>query len=117
GNVPPIRRAAGWATAAVATSGASSSSARTSAPVRRGRIVRAGIRESKAMARSMVRTGARACQTSRRRYHRDMRAAVLAVGSELLSTDRLDTNSLRLAALLERHDCELVGKAVAADDE
>ncbi len=46
-----------------------------------------------------------------------MRAAVLAVGSELLSTDRLDTNSLRLAALLERHDCELVGKAVAADDE
>jgi nicotinamide-nucleotide amidase len=46
-----------------------------------------------------------------------MRAAVLAVGSELLSVDRLDTNSLRLAAVFERHGVELVGKAVAGDDE
>jgi nicotinamide-nucleotide amidase len=46
-----------------------------------------------------------------------MRAAVLAVGSELLSVDRLDTNSLRLAAAFERHGVELVGKAVAGDDE
>lgn len=46
-----------------------------------------------------------------------MRAAVLAVGSELLSVDRLDTNSLRLAAVFERHGVELVGKAVAGDEE
>jgi len=46
-----------------------------------------------------------------------MRAAVLAVGSELLSVDRLDTNSLRLAAVFERLGVELVGKAVVGDDE
>jgi len=46
-----------------------------------------------------------------------VRAAVIAVGSELLSTDRLDTNSLRVAALLERYGVELVGKSVAGDDE
>jgi len=32
-----------------------------------------------------------------------MRAAILAVGSELLGTDRLDTNSLRITRSLERH--------------
>ena len=46
-----------------------------------------------------------------------MRAAILAVGSELLGTDRLDTNSLALAERLERHGVELVEKAVAGDDE
>lgn len=46
-----------------------------------------------------------------------MRAAILAVGSELLSTDRLDTNSLVLAASLERHGVALIEKAVAGDDE
>lgn len=46
-----------------------------------------------------------------------MNAAILAVGSELLSTDRLDTNSLRLAEILERFGVELVGKAVVGDDE
>jgi nicotinamide-nucleotide amidase len=46
-----------------------------------------------------------------------MRAAILAVGSELLGTDRLDTNSLTLAAVLERHGVELVGKSVAGDSE
>jgi nicotinamide-nucleotide amidase len=46
-----------------------------------------------------------------------LRAAVVAVGSELLSTDRLDTNSLRLAALFERHGVELVRKAAVGDDE
>lgn len=45
-----------------------------------------------------------------------MKAAVLAVGSELLGTDRLDTNSLRLTAVLERHGVELVAKEVAGDD-
>ena len=45
-----------------------------------------------------------------------MRAAILAVGSELLGTDRLDTNSLRLTAVLERHGVELVAKEVAGDD-
>jgi nicotinamide-nucleotide amidase len=46
-----------------------------------------------------------------------VRAAILAVGSELLSVDRLDTNSLRLTGLLERHGVELVRKAVVGDDE
>ena len=36
-----------------------------------------------------------------------MRAAIVAVGSELLGTDRLDTNSLRLTEILERHGVEL----------
>ena len=46
-----------------------------------------------------------------------MRAAILAVGSELLGTDRLDTNSLTLAAVLERHGVELATKAVVGDSE
>lgn len=46
-----------------------------------------------------------------------MRAAIVAVGSELLSVDRLDTNSLRIAALLEGAGVELVRKAVVGDDE
>jgi len=45
-----------------------------------------------------------------------VRAAILAVGSELLSTDRLDTNSLRITELLERHGVELVRKSVVGDD-
>jgi len=51
------------------------------------------------------------------RYHPRMRAAILAVGSELLSTDRIDSHSLRLAELLERHGWHLVRKAVVGDDE
>ncbi|HUO86434.1 MAG TPA: CinA family nicotinamide mononucleotide deamidase-related protein [Thermoanaerobaculia bacterium] len=46
-----------------------------------------------------------------------MRAAILAVGSELLGTDRLDTNSLRLAEVLERHGVGLTGKSVVGDAE
>src|SRR3954465_8486557 len=46
-----------------------------------------------------------------------MKAAILAVGSELLGTDRLDTNSLRLTALLARHGVELRRKAVIGDSE
>lgn len=45
-----------------------------------------------------------------------MRAATLAVGSELLSTDRLDTNSLRLTATLERFGVALGKKSVVGDD-
>jgi nicotinamide-nucleotide amidase len=44
-----------------------------------------------------------------------VRATILAVGSELLSTERLDTNSLRLAALLEAHGADLVKKSVVGD--
>ncbi len=44
-----------------------------------------------------------------------MKAAILAVGSELLGTDRLDTNSLRLTAVLERHGVELRRKGVLGD--
>ncbi len=46
-----------------------------------------------------------------------MKAAILAVGSELLGTDRLDTNSLRLTALLSRFGVELRRKAVIGDSE
>jgi nicotinamide-nucleotide amidase len=44
-----------------------------------------------------------------------MLAAILAVGSELLGTERLDTNSLRLTRLLEQHGVELRRKAVVGD--
>lgn len=46
-----------------------------------------------------------------------MKAAILAVGSELLGTERLDTNSLRLTALLDRYGVELRRKAVLGDSE
>jgi nicotinamide-nucleotide amidase len=46
-----------------------------------------------------------------------MRAAILAIGSELLGTERLDTNSLRLTAVLDRHGVELRKKAVVGDSE
>lgn len=46
-----------------------------------------------------------------------MKAAILAVGSELLGTTRLDTNSLTLAGVLERHGVTLGFKAVVGDDE
>jgi nicotinamide-nucleotide amidase len=52
------------------------------------------------------------------RYHRPaMRAAILAVGSELLGTERLDTNSLRLTETLLRHGVELRRKSVIGDVE
>jgi len=46
-----------------------------------------------------------------------MKAAIVAVGSELLGPERLDTNSLRLTTVLERFGVELVGKSVVGDDE
>ncbi len=46
-----------------------------------------------------------------------MQAAILAVGSEMLGTERLDTNSLRLTAVLHRFGVELVAKSVIGDDE
>ena len=46
-----------------------------------------------------------------------MKAVILAVGTELLGTDRLDTNSLKLTRVLERFGVELIAKAVAGDDE
>ena len=45
-----------------------------------------------------------------------MKAAVVAVGSELLGVDRLDTNSLHLTRILERYGVELRRKAVLGDD-
>jgi nicotinamide-nucleotide amidase len=44
-------------------------------------------------------------------------ATILAVGSELLGVDRLDTNSLRLTATLREHGVALRRKAVVGDDE
>lgn len=46
-----------------------------------------------------------------------MKAAILAVGSELLGTERLDTNSLLLTAALLRHGAELRRKSVVGDVE
>lgn len=45
-----------------------------------------------------------------------MRAAILAVGSELLGADRLDTNSLKLTDVLERYGADLRRKVVVGDD-
>ncbi len=46
-----------------------------------------------------------------------MKAVIVAVGSELLGTDRLDTNSLRLTEALQRHGVALRRKVVVGDDE
>jgi nicotinamide-nucleotide amidase len=46
-----------------------------------------------------------------------MHAAWIAVGSELLGTERLDTNSLRVTRLLRAHGVELRRKAVVGDVE
>lgn len=46
-----------------------------------------------------------------------MRAALLAIGSELLGTDRLDTNALMLTAHLERFGVTVERKVILADDE
>lgn len=45
-----------------------------------------------------------------------MRAAILAVGSELLGTERLDTNSLRITETLNRFGVDVHRKAVVGDD-
>lgn len=45
-----------------------------------------------------------------------MQAAILAVGSELLGTDRLDTNSLRITETLHRFGVQVRRKAVVGDD-
>ena len=44
-----------------------------------------------------------------------MRAAILAIGSELLGTEKLDTNSLRLTRIFERFGVDLVAKSVVGD--
>jgi nicotinamide-nucleotide amidase len=45
-----------------------------------------------------------------------MQAAILAVGSELLGTDRLDTNSLRITKSFQRYGVELKLKSVVGDE-
>ena len=44
-----------------------------------------------------------------------MKAAIIAVGSEMLGPARVDTNSLKLAAVLERFGVPLVRKSVVGD--
>ncbi|HEX4954257.1 MAG TPA: competence/damage-inducible protein A [Thermoanaerobaculia bacterium] len=46
-----------------------------------------------------------------------MKAAIIAVGSELLGTGRLDTNSLTLTGVFERYGVALVRKSVLGDHE
>ena len=50
-------------------------------------------------------------------YHPAMRAAIVAVGSELLGSTRAETNSLKLAALLRRYGVPVAAKSVAGDNE
>ena len=45
-----------------------------------------------------------------------MRAAILAVGSELLGPDRIESNSLSLAQTLRRYGVSLLRKSIVADD-
>jgi nicotinamide-nucleotide amidase len=45
-----------------------------------------------------------------------MRCAILAVGDELLGSDRTDTNSLRLTAVLARFGVPVATKSVVGDD-
>jgi nicotinamide-nucleotide amidase len=49
-------------------------------------------------------------------FHRIATASIIAVGSELLGTTRVDTNSLYLAGRLGALGIELRGKAVVGDD-
>ena len=49
------------------------------------------------------------------RVARDMKASIIAIGSEMLGTTRVDTNSLKITAALEDHGVELVRKAVVGD--
>ncbi|HEX7155346.1 MAG TPA: CinA family nicotinamide mononucleotide deamidase-related protein [Thermoanaerobaculia bacterium] len=44
------------------------------------------------------------------------RAAVIAIGSEMLGTVRVDTNSLEIAAALEKYAIPLVRKSIVGDD-
>ncbi len=44
-----------------------------------------------------------------------MQAAIVAVGSELLGVDRLDTNSLGLTGVLRRYGVDLRSKQVLGD--
>jgi len=44
-----------------------------------------------------------------------VKAAFIAVGSELLGTERLDTNSLHVARILDKHGVALVRKSVVGD--
>lgn len=46
-----------------------------------------------------------------------MRAAIIAVGSELLGPTRIDTNSLYLTRVLERNGVGLIRKSIVGDDE
>jgi len=45
-----------------------------------------------------------------------MKAEIIAVGSELLTPDRVDTNSLFLTALLNRLGIEVTRKTVVGDE-
>jgi nicotinamide-nucleotide amidase len=44
-----------------------------------------------------------------------MRVAIIAIGSEMLGTSRLDTNSLKITSALEDHGVSLVRKSVVGD--
>ncbi|HSL82842.1 MAG TPA: CinA family nicotinamide mononucleotide deamidase-related protein, partial [Thermoanaerobaculia bacterium] len=66
--------------------------------------------------REEAETGARNAHGGAGYHPSAMRAAIVAVGSELLGPDRLDTNSLLLTGVLEAHGVELRRKLVVGDD-
>lgn len=63
------------------------------------------------------RRGAAVARLAGSAYDLPMQAAIVAVGSELLGSQRLDTNSLALTRALDRYGVELVAKSVVGDDE
>ena len=65
----------------------------------------------------IVSGGARGVKRDGPGYDPRMRAAIVAVGSELLGTERLDTNSLLLTRVLRRFGVQLRSKSVVADSE
>src|SRR5438552_1153481 len=44
-----------------------------------------------------------------------MKAAIIAIGSEMLGPTRVDTNSLKITAALEDHGIEVVRKSIVGD--
>src|SRR5262249_49475884 len=60
--------------------------------------------------------GLRCARPAPRRITKPMKAEIIAVGSELLTPDRIDTNSLFLTEELNKLDIEVVRKTVVGDN-
>src|SRR5258708_29457318 len=58
----------------------------------------------------------KACRSRADLHEKPMKAEIIAVGSELLTPDRVDTNSLFLTEQLNRLGIEVTRKTVVGDD-